>query len=104
MGFGSRGKRIRHELAQAQGIKCYYCKRTFGAKGTPLAATIEHRIALMDGGTNARANLVAACLHCNQHRGRQMNAARQSQRATQSRTAVPLALTISIDPVSPITS
>ena len=104
MGFGSRGKRIRHELAQAQGFKCYYCKRPFGAKGTPLAATIEHRIALMDGGTNARDNLVAACRHCNQHRGRQMWAARQKLRANQIRTAVPVTVTISIDPFWPTTS
>lgn len=104
MGFGSRGKRIRHELARTQGFRCHYCKRLFGPKGSPLAATIEHLKALMDGGTNARENLVAACRHCNQHRGTQMNRARQASRRAQTFTAVPLAETISIEPVPPITS
>ncbi len=83
MCFGKRGKRIRHELAKKQGFRCAYCGRLFGARGTPLAATIEHRKAKMDGGTNARENLMAACRHCNQHRGRQMNKARQLARAQQ---------------------
>ena len=74
---GKRAKRIRHELAKAQQFLCFYCKRRFGRKGTPLAATIEHITARMDGGTNAKTNLAAACRHCNQLRGRQMNRARQ---------------------------
>ena len=58
----------------------------------------------MDGGTKARENLVAACRHCNQHRGTQMNRARQLARAAQIRTAVPLTDTISIEPLLPTTS
>ncbi len=105
MGLGKRGKRIRHELAKAQAFRCCYCQRTFGPKGTPSAATIEYRKPLMDGGTNARSNLAAACRHCNQHRGKQMNRTRQRMAAeTQIRTAVPLAETISIEPLAPITS
>ena len=73
----NRFKRIRHELAKAQNFKCHYCRRQFGRKNSNLGATIEHLKAKMDGGTNARENLVAACRHCNQHRGKQMNAARQ---------------------------
>lgn len=73
----NRFKRIRHELAKAQNFLCHYCKRRFGRKNSSLGATIEHLKAKMDGGTNARSNLVAACRHYNQLRGTQMNAARQ---------------------------
>ncbi len=76
-----RNKRIRHELAKQQGFRCCYCKRVFGAKGTPLAATIEHRQAKMDGGSGKRENLAAACHHCNHMRGAQMNTARQRRKA-----------------------
>jgi 5-methylcytosine-specific restriction endonuclease McrA len=77
-------KRLRHELCVAQRNRCCYCGRVFGKKGTPTAATIEHKKARMDGGTNARANLAAACFHCNQHRGAQMNRARQIKAACRS--------------------
>ena len=80
MSLGKRAKRIRHLLAQQQGFRCIYCQRRFGKKGTPTAATIEHLTAKMDGGTNARENLAAACFHCNQQRGAQMNAARQRRK------------------------
>jgi 5-methylcytosine-specific restriction endonuclease McrA len=72
-------KRIRHELAQQQQFCCIYCRRPFGRRGTALMATIEHRKPRMEGGTSERANLAAACLHCNQHRGMQMNLARQTR-------------------------
>lgn len=99
--------RKRHKMAIAQKNRCCYCGRTFGKKGTPRAATIEHVKPRSKGGTDARDNLKAACLHCNQHRGKQMNQAQQKRQAAklaQTRTAVPLAETISIEPVSPITS
>lgn len=31
----------------------------------------------MDGGSDDPNNLAAACFHCNQHRGQQMNSSRQ---------------------------
>jgi len=43
----------------------------------PTRATIEHKKAIMDGGSDNLTNLAAACFHCNQHRGLQMNGARQ---------------------------
>lgn len=85
-----------------QGFRCIYCKRLFGKRGTRLAATIEHLVAKADGGTNRQDNLAAACRHCNQHRGRQKQMTRLKK--GQTFTAVPLALTISIEPLSPITS
>lgn len=100
-------KRIRHQLVTKQRNRCCYCNRLFGRKGTSRGATIEHVKPRSRGGTNAHDNLKAACLHCNQHRGKQMNQARQSRqpaKLAQTRTAVPLADTISMDPVSPITS
>lgn len=63
-------------MAKSQGGKCCYCKRAFTKKGS-LYMTIEHKKARMDSGTDDLANLAAACLHCNQLRGRQMNEARQ---------------------------
>ncbi len=89
MGLGKRKKRIRHELAVQQRHRCFYCKRFFGPKGTSLAATIEHLKAKMDGGSDKRDNLAAACRHCNQHRGRQMNADRQRKRAAQAIPVIP---------------
>jgi uncharacterized protein (TIGR02646 family) len=106
-------KQVRHELAKQQGFRCCYCKRTFTKKGSPTGATIEHLKPKMNGGTNARSNLAAACQHCNQHRGMQMNRNKQAlQRRLHnscadshpSFTAAPLALTISIEPPLPSTS
>jgi 5-methylcytosine-specific restriction endonuclease McrA len=65
-----------------QGGLCCYCKRRFTADG-PTRPTIEHRKARMDGGRDCVANLMAACWHCNSHRGRQM----QRDRARAGRVA-----------------
>lgn len=62
-----------------QGGCCCYCTRRFTPDG-PRKATLEHVKAKMDGGTDAVANLKAACWHCNQNRGAQMNQARQRKR------------------------
>lgn len=43
----------------------------------PTRATVEHKKAKMDGGKDNVANLAAACQHCNQHRGQQMNQRRR---------------------------
>lgn len=67
---------VRRVLAKRQGGLCCYCRRAFTKKG-PTRATIEHKKALMDGGTDALSNLAAACFHCNQHRGKQKNQAKQ---------------------------
>lgn len=63
----------RRELHRRHGGKCHYCKRAFTKTGD-LAMTIDHVKAKMKGGTDHLKNLVAACWHCNQHRGQQMNA------------------------------
>lgn len=68
--------RVRQLLAERQDGKCCYCGRTFTADG-PTRMTIEHKQARMKGGTDRVDNLAAACWHCNQHRGRQMNQAKQ---------------------------
>lgn len=67
----------RHELAKSQGWRCCYCGNLFTKTGTPGAATLEHVKPKMDGGTNARENLAAACFKCNQDLGRRMNMAKQ---------------------------
>ncbi|HMG46835.1 MAG TPA: HNH endonuclease signature motif containing protein [Allosphingosinicella sp.] len=77
MALNSRyARRLRARKAREQGGRCLYCKRRFTGDG-PTRPTIEHRKAKMDGGRDRVANLAAACLECNQHRGRQMNQARQ---------------------------
>lgn len=66
-----------------QGNKCCYCGRTFTKDGHT-KPTIEHKKAKMDGGKDNVSNLAAACLHCNQHRGQQMNKARIAMRSATS--------------------
>jgi 5-methylcytosine-specific restriction endonuclease McrA len=73
-------KRIRARRVAEQGGRCLYCGRRFTRSG-PTRPTLEHRKPRMDGGNDHVANLAAACLHCNQHRGRQQNQARQRARA-----------------------
>ena len=75
---GKRARRVRHILAQQQAFRCCYCKRRFTG-GRPTRATIEHRKPKRDGGTNHIENLVAACLHCNQLRGIQIERSRRSK-------------------------
>jgi 5-methylcytosine-specific restriction endonuclease McrA len=64
-------------FVKAQEGRCCYCRRPFTNDG-PTIPTIEHKKAKMDGGKDRVANLAAACLHCNRHRGRQMQIARAS--------------------------
>jgi 5-methylcytosine-specific restriction endonuclease McrA len=72
MALNSRySRRILDRRIDEQNGRCCYCRRPFTGEGAT-RPTIEHRKAKMDGGTDAVANLVAACLHCNRHRGRQM--------------------------------
>ncbi|WP_367276275.1 HNH endonuclease [uncultured Erythrobacter sp.] len=73
----SRKRRIiRQRFVVEQKHRCCYCGRVFGPKGSLLEATIEHLKPLADGGSNRQENLAAACRHCNQHRGRQMQSSR----------------------------
>ena len=82
---------VRRHLVERQGGLCCYCRRQFTKRG-PTRATIEHKKARMDGGTDDLNNLAAACFHCNQHRGQQMNGARQKTRQvrTDSTTRKPV--------------
>ncbi|RYE34492.1 MAG: HNH endonuclease [Hyphomicrobiales bacterium] len=77
---------VRRHLVKLQGGRCCYCKRPFTKRG-PTRATIEHKRAKMDGGTDDLANLSAACEHCNRHRGRQMNLSRRSAIANLAQSA-----------------
>ncbi|MUT22325.1 HNH endonuclease [Mesorhizobium loti] len=73
---------VRRKLYMRQDGKCFYCHRDLTTKKTgELALTIEHRKAKMKGGTDDLKNLVAACWHCNHHRGEQMNATKQRKEA-----------------------
>ena len=80
MAWNSKYKRnLRARLAKAQEGRCCYCRRPFTSEGSTVP-TIEHKKAKMDGGKDRVANLAAACLHCNAHRGQQMNQARLKAR------------------------
>lgn len=81
-----RGRRILARLILKQKGRCCYCPRFFTLTG-PRRATIEHRIAKIDGGSDRVDNLAAACFHCNQHRGKQKLQARQRARARAAGTA-----------------
>lgn len=76
---------LRKAALTQQGGTCFYCRlpiwesdpepfrHRFGLSRRqvrPLRATAEHLIARQDGGNNARENIVAACLYCNQKRHR----------------------------------
>ena len=81
MPLNSRYKRrLLARRVDEQNGRCCYCKRPFTSDGSA-RATLEHRKAKMDGGNDHVANLSAACLHCNRHRGMQMNKARQQARS-----------------------
>ncbi|RUW85192.1 HNH endonuclease signature motif containing protein [Mesorhizobium sp. M1E.F.Ca.ET.063.01.1.1] len=70
----------RRELFRRQGGRCLYCEREFTEAGE-LAMTIEHLKPKMKGGKDGLKNLAAACWHCNQHRGKQMNATKMRKEA-----------------------
>lgn len=67
---------VKRHIRKRDDGKCHYCGRQF-AKNGPTTMTIEHLKAKMKGGTDALNNLAAACLHCNHHRGKQMNETKQ---------------------------
>jgi 5-methylcytosine-specific restriction endonuclease McrA len=58
---------LRLVLAAEQGGRCHYCGRAMTVDG-PRMATVEHRVPRALGGGNERANVVAACLSCNQEK------------------------------------
>lgn len=65
MGNGSKrkglSKRVRFEIFKRDGFKCRYCGVT--AVGEQL--TVDHVVAVANGGTDAPENLVTCCASCN---------------------------------------
>lgn len=58
------------EHLTAQDHRCAYCRRRVAADATgERRATIDHVVARKEGGADARANTVAACLGCNTRKG-----------------------------------
>ncbi|WJI40297.1 MULTISPECIES: HNH endonuclease signature motif containing protein [Mesorhizobium] len=76
----------RREVHRRQGGRCLYCHREFTEAGE-LAMTLEHLKAKMKGGTDHLKNLAAACWHCNQHRGKQMNTTKLLKEAKMAKRA-----------------
>jgi len=75
----------RHAAFNRQEGRCHYCGlpmwlkqpeeftarfRISKGEASRLRCTAEHLLARQDGGTNSRANIVAACHHCNRTRHR----------------------------------
>jgi 5-methylcytosine-specific restriction endonuclease McrA len=60
-------------LIRQQGGRCYYCRVPIVAadiaRDRRRLATLDHYIALANGGKNCRENLVAACCDCNHAKG-----------------------------------
>ncbi|MCC6919676.1 MAG: HNH endonuclease [Alphaproteobacteria bacterium] len=51
------------------GGKCFYCDRTMGGDPKP-SCTLDHLSPRKPGGGDVLYNLVLACIHCNQRKGR----------------------------------
>lgn len=68
-------KAIRTALADAQEWLCYWCKvrMTPTPHAKPTMVTLEHIIAMADGGANDETNMVAACVQCNSTRVSEAN-------------------------------
>ena len=65
--IGSEQKRqSKKALVEKQGGKCAICGKVFDEKNKP---TLDHIIPRAKGGPNARYNLQATCLKCNQKKG-----------------------------------
>ena len=74
---GNRQKRLNRlrEMAfEEQGGRCFWCERPmrlprpFDDGSDPTMATAEHLLPIARGGTDERANVVAACAPCNNRR------------------------------------
>jgi 5-methylcytosine-specific restriction endonuclease McrA len=50
------------EVMRRSGGRCYYCRKKRNL-------TIDHVVAISNGGSNGKENLVAACVHCNSSKG-----------------------------------
>jgi 5-methylcytosine-specific restriction endonuclease McrA len=70
---GGRPKGWLEECCESQNWRCAYCGRSMRRKARKdkpwLTATLDHVLPVSRGGRNQRANLVAACLGCNQSKG-----------------------------------
>lgn len=64
-------RKVRREVYYRDDLRCVYCFRQcvpFVLPGTPMAATLEHRVCHSKGGDDTAGNLVTACIHCNSRR------------------------------------
>src|SRR5262245_15321286 len=78
---GKAWARIRWTVLQRNRSTCQYC----GQRAPDVVLHVDHRVALVDGGTNDLDNLVTACAACNTGkeaaRARTVGAARRLARA-----------------------
>jgi len=65
---------VAHLTALSQTGHCFYCNvallQVAARPYNPQRCTVDHKIPVSRGGTNARDNLVAACARCNFRKGR----------------------------------
>lgn len=66
----TNGNRLRM-LIKKQKNRCFYCRcmMTTPRSKKPNAASVDHRLPVILGGSNGYKNIVAACKICNQNKG-----------------------------------
>lgn len=68
---GKERKVAKLKLYMKQKTRCFYCGYGMTTiKGRHNTVTLDHRVPRVSGGLDEPANLVAACHHCNQRKGR----------------------------------
>lgn len=93
--IGNKARKRLPALLETFGYKCHWCNKELvllraipkssiidinhgliayrvetGEVREGLIASVDHKIGLVDGGTNEMSNLVPSCLYCNEARGR----------------------------------
>jgi len=76
-GNTSLSARVRRELNSAGSGECASCWRTFAAAGLQ----IDHRVALVDGGSDVISNLCFLCVECHRNKTTEENRRRNERRA-----------------------
>jgi HNH endonuclease len=61
-------KENRRKIFDRDGYVCYYCKKLL----TRLTVTLDHIVAVVEGGDNSEANLVTSCHNCNSRKNRRL--------------------------------
>lgn len=64
-----RRRKLRPEIFERDGYKCFYCGFFAETKEQRQSLTMDHIIPTSMGGSDKRKNLITACQECNQRKG-----------------------------------